>query len=149
MDVMTYAEAFSKIKKKLIKADTKGFDGDFAVQVTLRDEDAAGTFYTAFIGEEFSVEPYDYRDNSVAIDVFTDDFIKVIEGKVTVEKLLSSEKMMAFGDVEAFEKLFGVVKPATRKKTVSKKETEKKEAPKKSTAAKKKTTTVKKTAKSE
>lgn len=146
---MTYAEAFSKIKKKLIKADTKGFDGDFAVQVTLRDEDAAGTFYTAFIGGEFSVEPYDYRDNTVAIDIFTDDFIKVIEGKVTVEKLISGEKMMAFGDISAFEKLFGVVKPATRKKTSSKKETEKKETPKKSTASKKKTTTVKKTAKSE
>ena len=141
---MTYAEAFSKIKKKLSKADTKGFDSDFAVQITIKDSDAAGTFYAAFIGGEFSVEPYDYRDNSVAVDVFTEDFIKLVEGKTTVEKLLDGGKLDVFGDISAFEKLAGIVKPAPRKskkeaakpaekkaaKKTEKKAEAKKEAPK-------------------
>lgn len=137
---MTYAEAFSKIKKKLAKADTKGFDGDFAVQVTIKDEDAAGTFYCAFIGGEFSVEPYDYRDNSAAVDVTVADFIKLVEGKTTVQKLLDSGKLDVFGNIGALEMLGGTVKTAPRKKAVkketAKKETTKKEAVKKEAAKK-------------
>ncbi len=132
---MTYAEAFSKIKKKLAKADTKGFDGDFAVQVTIKDEDAAGTFYCAFIGGEFSVEPYDYRDNSAAVDVTVADFIKLVEGKTTAQKLLDSGKLDIFGNIGALEMLGGTVKTAPRKKAV-KKETAKKETVKKETAKK-------------
>lgn len=137
---MTYAEAFSKIKKKLAKADTKGFDGDFAVQVTIKDEDAAGTFYCAFIDEEFSVEPYDYRDNSAAVDVTVADFIKLVEGKTTAQKLLDSGKLDIFGNIGALEMLGGTVKTAPRKKAVkketTKKETTKKEAVKKEAAKK-------------
>ena len=132
---MTYAEAFSKIKKKLAKADTKGFDGDFAVQVTIKDEDAAGTFYCAFIGGEFSVEPYDYRDNSAAVDVTVADFIKLVEGKTTAQKLLDSGKLDVFGNIGALEMLGGTVKTAPRKKAV-KKETTKKETAKKETTKK-------------
>ena len=132
---MTYAEAFSKIKKKLAKADTKGFDGDFAVQVTIKDEDAAGTFYCAFIGGEFSVEPYDYRDNSAAVDVTVADFIKLVEGKTTAQKLLDSGKLDIFGNIGALEMLGGTVKTAPRKKAV-KKETTKKETAKKETTKK-------------
>lgn len=137
---MTYAEAFSKIKKKLAKADTKGFDGDFAVQVTIKDEDAAGTFYCAFIDGEFSVEPYDYRDNSAAVDVTVADFIKLVEGKTTAQKLLDSGKLDIFGNIGALEMLGGTVKTAPRKKAAkketAKKETTKKEAVKKETAKK-------------
>ena len=148
---MTYAEAFSKIKKKLAKADTKGFDGDFAVQVTIKDEDAAGTFYCAFIGGEFSVEPYDYRDNSAAVDVTVADFIKLVEGKTTAQKLLDSGKLDIFGNIGALEMLGGTVKTAPRKKAV-KKETAKKETTKKETAKKetaKKEAVKKETAKKE
>ena len=137
---MTYAEAFSKIKKKLAKADTKGFDGDFAVQVTIKDEDAAGTFYCAFIDGEFSVEPYDYRDNSAAVDVTVADFIKLVEGKTTAQKLLDSGKLDIFGNIGALEMLGGTLKTAPRKKAAkketAKKETTKKEAVKKETAKK-------------
>ena len=129
---MTYADAFDKIKKKLAKADTKGFDKEFAIQVTISDEDAAGTFYVAYKGGEFSVEPYDYRDNSVAIDITTADFIKLVEGKLTAEKALDSGKLVAFGDSAALSYITGIVKPATRKKA----DTAKKEPAKKAPAKK-------------
>lgn len=137
VESMTYAEAFSKIKKKLEKADTKALTQDFAIQVTIKDEDAAGTFYVADINGEFSVEPYDYRDNSVAIDVTVDDFIKLVTGKLTAEKALSSGKINAFGDAAALDFITGIVKPATRTRTTAtKRETAKKEAAKKETAKK-------------
>ncbi|MBP3360530.1 MAG: SCP2 sterol-binding domain-containing protein [Clostridia bacterium] len=145
VESMTYAEAFSKIKKKLEKADTKALNQDFAIQVTIKDEDAAGTFYVANINGEFSVEPYDYRDNSVAVDVTVTDFTKLIEGKLTSEKALSSGKIDAFGDAAALDFITGIVKPTPRK-TAAKKETAKKTTAKKETPAKKtkrKTTAVK------
>jgi len=134
---MTYAEAFAKIKKKLEKADVKGFDKDFAIQVTIADEDAAGTFYVAYIGGEFSVEPYDYRDNSVAIDITTADFIKLVEGKLTAEKAVADEKLFTFGDESVLGYITGIAKPATRKKAAEKKPAEKKAPAKKADAEKK------------
>ncbi len=148
---MTYAQAFDKIKKKLAKADTKGMDNNFAVQVTLADEDAAGTLYVAYIDGEFSVEPYDYRDNNVAIDIKAADFIKMAEGKLTKETATEKNLLKAFGDVDVLEKITGIIKPVTRKSAV-KKETAKKETAKKETAKKetvKKETVKKETAKKE
>jgi len=148
---MTYAQAFDKIKKKLAKADTKGMDTNFAVQVTLADEDAAGTLYVAYIDGEFSVEPYDYRDNNVAIDIKTADFIKMAEGKLTKETAIEKNLLKVFGDVDVLEKITGIVKSVTRKpatkKETSKKEVAKKETPKKE--AVKKETVKKETAKKE
>ena len=153
---MTYAQAFDKIKKKLAKADTKEMNSDFAVQVTLADEDAAGTLYVAYIGGEFSVEPYDYRDNNVAIDIKTADFIKMAEGKLTKEAAFEKGILQAFGDTDVLDKITGIVKPVTRKpaakketvkKETVKKETVKNEAPKKEVA--KKETVKKETVKKE
>ena len=134
---MTYADAFHKIKVKLVNADTSSFDEDFAVQVTIKDEDAAGTFYVAYIGGDFSVEPYDYRDNSAAIDVTVDNFIKLVTGRIKADKALADGRIECFGDQAAVAKLAGIVKSAKKtavKKETSKKETVKKEAVKKEAA---------------
>ena len=132
---MTYADAFHKIKTKLANVDTGSFDGNFAVQVTIKDEDAAGTFYVAYIGGEFFVEPYDYRDNSAAIDITVDNFLKLVTGRIKAEKALEDGRIDCFGDKEVVIKLGGIVKAVT--KPAPKKAAVKKEAPKKAEAEKK------------
>lgn len=122
---MTYAEAFHKIKTKLSKADISTLKDNFAIQVTLKDEEAAGTFYVAFIDGEFSVEPYDYRDNNVAIDISTDDFIKIVSGRLNKDRALAGGRIDAFGDFDAVSYIAGIVKPQPRK-TAAKKEPAKK-----------------------
>ena len=121
---MTYADAFHKIKTKLSKADVSSLTEDFAIQVTIKDEDAAGTFYVAFIDGEFSVEPYDYRDNSVAIDITVDDFLKIVSGRLNKDKAYADGRIDAFGDFNAVGYICGIVKPVPRK-TAAKKETKK------------------------
>lgn len=153
---MTYADAFDKIKKKLAKIDTSKMSGDYAIQVTITDEDAAGTFYVSFIDGAFAVEPYDYRDNSVAIDISVDDFIKLVSGKLTVDKAVSSGKLSLFGDAEAINNIVGIVKAPARKAPAKKtaetkkeaaKNTETKKAPAKAEAKTTKTTAKKTVAK--
>ena len=112
---MTYADAFHKIKTKLLKADTSALKDNFAIQVTIKDEEAAGTFYVAFIDGEFSVEPYDYRDNNVAIDISVDDFIKIVSGRLNKDRALASGRIDAFGDFNAVSYIAGIVKPQPRK----------------------------------
>ncbi len=139
---MTYAEAFDKIKKKLAKIDTTKMQDDYAIQITITDEDAKGTFYVSYIGGQFSVEPYDYRDNSVSIDISVDDFIKIITGKLSKDKAVENDKLTFFGNVDAVDNIFGIVKPATRKTTAKKTAPAKKEtAPKNPAAAKTETKT--------
>ena len=130
---MTYADAFHKIKAKLANVDTSSFDTDFAIQVTIKDEDAAGTFYVAYIGGEFLVEPYDYRDNVAAIDITTDNFLKLVAGRIKAEKALEDGRIDCFGDKSAVAKLGGIVKTAKKaeKKVSVKKETVKKPTEKK------------------
>ncbi len=118
---MTYADAFDKIKKKLAIADVSKLDSDFAIQVTITDEDAAGTFYVAYINGEFSVEPYDYRDNSVAIDISVDDFIKIVGGRLSLSKALADGRISTFGDAEVLNKIASIAK-APAKKPAEKKE---------------------------
>ena len=74
---MNYINAFEKIKEKLNSADTKKFTRDFAIQVNLVNKDCAGAFYVANLGGVFSVEPYDYKDNSAMITLMMGDFTKV------------------------------------------------------------------------
>ncbi len=138
---MTYADAFHKIKAKLADIDTSSFDDDFAIQVTIKDEDAAGTFYVAYINGEFFVEPYDYRDNVAAIDITVDNFLKLVTGRIKAEKALDDGRIDCFGDKVAVVKLSGIVKTAKKskqvikdeKKTSLKKSAEKKPAVKKAT----------------
>ena len=135
---MTYADAFDKIKKKLAKIDTSKMSGDYAIQVTISDEDAAGTFYVSFIDGTFAVEPYDYRDNSVAIDISVDDFIKLVTGKLTADKAISDGKLSLFGDAEAINNIVGIVKAPAKKAPAKKAAEPKKEAPAKKAAEPKK-----------
>ena len=46
---MTFIEKYTKISKKLIKADVSKYTENFAIQITMDDEDCGGTFFVAYI----------------------------------------------------------------------------------------------------
>ena len=64
---MTFEKKFASLKTKFDKADLKKLPDDFAIQLTMTDEDCGGIFYIANKNGAFSVEPYDYKDNSAAV----------------------------------------------------------------------------------
>ena len=82
---MTYINAFEKIKEKLQKVTSENFTRDFAIQVNLVNKDCAGAFYVANLNGVFSLEPYDYKDNSAMITLMMGDFTKLVEGRLNVE----------------------------------------------------------------
>ena len=142
---MTFVEKFEQIKKKYGKLDTSRVTEDFAVQVTLTDEDCGGTFFVACLGGEAAVEPYDYVDNTASVCISAKDMIDAIGGKLDVVAAIMAGKVEVFGNAEHFMAALSLKKPAAKR--TAKKATEEKteKAPAKKPAAKK--TTKKTTAK--
>ncbi len=136
---MTFLEKFDKLAKKLIKADTSKYAENFAVQITMDDEDCGGTFYVSYIDGVYKVEPYDYVDNTVNINIMASTLEKLIDKKVSVDEAFEVDAVAANGNADHLVMLFdGFVKKAPAKKAAAKnpaakKETVKKPAEKKET----------------
>lgn len=143
---MTFEEKYTKLSKKLFDADITKFGEDFAIQITMDDEDCGGTFFAAFSEGAYRVEPYDYVDNTASVNVKADVLSKLIDKKLTVESALYEGLLSVNGNSNHVAMLFDAIvkktaakKPAAKKAT-AKKEPVKKEATVKKTAEKKKTT---------
>ena len=54
---MTYMEKFEEIKAKFKNLNKAATKEEFAMQVTMTDEDCSGIFYIAYIDRNFAVEP--------------------------------------------------------------------------------------------
>ena len=129
---MDYVTAFEKLRTEILKADTKKLEGDFAIQVTMTDDDCHGIFYISFMGGVLEVQPFDYVDNTAAIALTKLSLMNLISGKSKVEKLVENGKLEITGDESVVKMLFAAMpekKPATNKV--------KKEEIKKSASAKK------------
>lgn len=128
---MTFTEKFQSLKVAFDKANTKNFDADFAVQLTMTDEDCGGTFYIEYKNGNYSVEPYDYYDNTATVLAPADAIAKLSKGVVAKDLIIG-------GNEENIKALAASLKPAkkpaakktTAKKAEPKKAEEKKEAPK-------------------
>ena len=128
---MTFIEAFEKIKAKLPKT-AKGTEGHLAIQVNLIDEDAKGAFYMEASEGKLAVEPYDYRDRDAMFTALTDDFFKIVTGKLDYDKAVADGKLAVGGNAErAAEFKKWIAKPAAPKKPAAKKPAAKKAEPKK------------------
>ena len=129
---MTFEQKYSRISKKLFGADISKLSMDFAIQITMDDEDCGGTFFVANINGAYSVQPYDYVDNTATLNIMSADLNKLIDKKVSVADLLSDGLVKVSGDVDAVISLFDAFeKKTTVRKTTTKKETTKKAPAKK------------------
>ena len=115
---MTFEKKFASLKTKFDKADTKKLPDDFAIQLTMTDEDCGGTFYIANKGA-FLVEPYDYKDNSAAVLGTAAAIAKLAAGTVDAS-------LEVYGDAAVVEALAGAYKKPAAKKAAAKKPAAKK-----------------------
>ncbi len=106
---MDFKNAFEKLKTEISEADTKKLVSDFAIQVTMTDEDSGGTFYISNMEGNFSVQPYDYRDNTVAVSLTKNDFSRLISGRSKADNLIKSGKMIVSGDISVLEELIAAM----------------------------------------
>ena len=135
---MTFEKKFQSLKTAFDKADVKKFNSDFfAIQFTMTDEDCGGTFYIEYKDNNYSVEPYNYYDNTATVLAPASSIAKLSKGVVSKDLIIG-------GDIEVVKTLASALKPA--KEPVAKKaETKVAKAPaKKATTPVAKKTTVKK-----
>ena len=141
---MNYFEAFENIKSGIKKVETKDFDGNFAIQLTITNKDSGGIFYIEYKDGSLNVESYDYQDRDVAITSGYADLLKVLGGKLS----LNSKKIEISGNKDILEKFISTIefeepkkapqKPAPAKRTCAKKSTSKAEESEKKTTKKSK-----------
>lgn len=122
---MTFEQAFSKIKEKFVDADASKA-ADFAMQITLTDEDCGGTLYAAVKDGVLAVEPYDYRDNTSVLDITKSALLAVLSGRSSLEKAINNGEASIQGSVSDINELKSTIKKAAKapaKKTTAKKTT--------------------------
>ncbi len=94
---MNRDEVVTKVREVAEKADISKIDF-LAVQVNLTDQDP-GVFYVEVKDNKISVEPYEYNDRNCAISIKTDDFVKLINGKLDPIIAHTLGKLKVDGDV--------------------------------------------------
>ena len=126
---MTFIEKYEKLSKKLFKADISKYTENFAIQITMDDEDCGGTFFVAYMDGAFRVEPYDYVDNTVNINILASTLGKLIDKKVTVDEAFEADAIVAKGNADHVVMLFEGFEKKERKAPAKKvaPKTEKKE----------------------
>ena len=118
---MTFTERFDQLKKKYAKkADiSKLKDSFIAAQITMSDDDCKGTFYIAYIDGVLSFEPYDYRDNTVAMIIDSTLLEDCIKGKADPVKAYLDGQLQAWGNLDhalnLIECMKNTKKPAAKK----------------------------------
>ena len=133
---MTFKEKYGKISKKLIKADITKFTENFAIQITMDDEECGGTFFVANIDGVYMVEPYDYVDNTANINIMADTLDKLVDKKITVDEAFEADLIAANGNTNHVVMLFDGFEKKVRKapaKKATAPKAEKKAEPKKTT----------------
>lgn len=139
---MTFEKAVDSIKGKFVNADASGVD-DFAVQITLTDEDCGGTLYAEVKNGVLNIEPYDYHDNNAAITISKAAFLGYLGKRTSLDRALADDGAYVTGDaskVEALRKLVSFEKRGYTRKGAT---TEKQEPIKTASAEKSKKTTEK------
>ncbi len=94
---MKFDSVLNKVREMSKKADVSGTDF-LAVQINLTDCDP-GVFYVEVKDHKISVEPYDYHDRNCAITMKSDDFNKLISGKLDPVAAFTVGKLKVDGDI--------------------------------------------------
>ncbi len=105
---MTFEKKFNSIKSKLEAADIALPETHFAFEITMNDDDCAGTFYVASRGNGLEIEPYDYHDNTAALIATANTITRLLDGRTSFENAISTGKLTVTGNEEAVKAICGV-----------------------------------------
>lgn len=87
---MTYEEIFERAKERLLKAKTNEVTEFIAVQFNIIGE-GHGSFYAKIANGKMDVQPYNYWDNDVSLNVFGKELLYALEHK-------ASDQLGFYGD---------------------------------------------------
>ena len=88
---MTYEEIFERAKERLLKLKVNDIDELIAIQVNIIGE-GHGSFYIKIHKGKIEVEPYNYWDNDISVNVFGKELLYALENK-------AADKLGFYGDM--------------------------------------------------
>ncbi len=94
---MTFDELLTKVRGMRDTIDISGTNF-LAVQVNITG-DNSGVFYIEIKDGKINVEPYDYHDRSCGITISSDNFNKLIDGKLDPVAAFTLGKLKVDGDL--------------------------------------------------
>lgn len=118
---MKKEETVQELRDRFKDADTSGVEGVVAVQVDLRDEDG-GTLYLEVKDKVLSIEPYEYYDRNVILNVLSSDLLDIIDKKLDPSEAISKGILTAEGDFGKALVMLSLSKPKIEKKPEVKEE---------------------------
>ena len=126
---MTYMEKFEYLKKTYgKKPDLSKLTEDFAAQITMTDDDCHGIFYVAYLNSVLAMEPYDYHDNTVAINVNSVLLEEILKDKKDPVEAYNNGELQAWGNLgHALMMINALKKQPAKRKAPAKKAAEKAE----------------------
>lgn len=95
---MTFQEYFQQVKARFLGADISAVSDPTRIQINLTGQ-AAGTFYVEIKGGNLAIEPYEYHDRDVEITISSENFQKLIDGKLDPVAAFTFGKLKARGDL--------------------------------------------------
>lgn len=96
---MTYAEIFSSLKGKFMKADISDIRDHLAYQFNIEGE-GGGIFYVEAKDGAISVEPYEYYDRDAMFTATAEVFEKIADGKLDPILAFTTHKLKVEGDIQ-------------------------------------------------
>lgn len=95
---MGFNELFAKAKEIFMKVDTTCINGKLAFQFDLTGE-TGGTFYVEIKEGVISVEPYEYNDRDAKFILSTENFAKMLDGKLNSVMAYTLGQLKIEGDI--------------------------------------------------
>ena len=96
------------LKAKTANFDASGYKGFLAIQVTLKDLNEV--FYLEIKDGKLSIEPHEYRDRQANIIISSDNFDKMINGKLNSVLAFTTGKLKIEGDIGKAKELSNIFK---------------------------------------
>lgn len=95
---MTFHEIFDDVRNTFMQADVSDYKGHLALQVNLTGE-GEGAFYAELNDGVLNVEPYEYYDRDVIFNINSNDFLKIVHGKMDPVFAFTVGKLRIEGDI--------------------------------------------------
>ena len=95
---MTFEEIVTRVKKRLADVDVSGQDF-LAIQIDITGE-GEGIFYVEIKDGTLSVEPYEYYDRQAIVTMKSENFLKMLDGKLDPVLAFTLGKLKIDGSVE-------------------------------------------------
>ena len=114
---MTYEEIFERAKERLLKAKLGDVKEFIAVQFNIIGE-GHGSFYVEICDGKMDVQPYNYWNNDISLNVFGKELLFALENK-------ASDKLGFYGDNRKIDILKPLLMTIPKARKTAEKKTEK------------------------